>query len=384
MILRRLFVVVSVACLAVSPAIAEGLDVDLSAPTLTLLGVQISGTVWDPILNEFEAQIEGDPDIQNYTTPSDIARGFANAGAASTHLATQRSFSDYRAFALVVGTGAAISAPTVDPSAIESVADDFSDDGDIYFGAAVQPVTVSFGVNLSRWVDRLRVNAKFGYFNLPYGTIADEVSFRSMTIGVGADYQIVETRSVLAGVLRWRGVSLGTGLNYQTNSTAIQLTIEDDSLSIPVTQTDLGVTVPGAPETLGNLVLSPEVEAEILSSSWSIPLEVSTGLRILYILDVNIGAGVDLALGRSELSLGAGSEIDFEPAAGVDESQLAVDPGSADLGISEENNPQFLRPRLTAGVGFNLGPVKLDVPMMYYLDVDGPTAMVGVNLGIVW
>jgi hypothetical protein len=384
MMFRRLFVVFGVIAIVVSPSFAEGLDIDLTAPTLTILGTTISGTVWDDILLEFETQIEGDPDIQNYTTPTDIARGFANAGAASTHLATQRSFSDYRAFALVVGTGVALSAPTVDPSAIESVADDFSDEGDIYFGAAVQPITVSFGVNLSRWIDRLRVNAKFGYFNLPYGTIADEVSFRSMTIGVGADYQIVETRSVLAGVLRWRGVSLGSGLNYQTNTTAIELTIEDDSLSIPVTKTDLGVTVPGAPETLGDLVLSPGVEAEILSSSWSIPLEVSTGLRVLYILDVNVGAGIDLAIGRSELSLGAGSEIDFEPAAGVNESQVSVDPGSADLGISEESNPQFVRPRLTAGIGLNMGPVKLDVPMMYYLDLDGPTAMVGVNLGIVW
>jgi hypothetical protein len=35
-------------------------------------------------------------------------------------------------------------------------------------------------------------------------------------------------------------------------------------------------------------------------------------------------------------------------------------------------------------VGLNLGPVKLDVPMMLYFDSEGNSAMVGVNLGIVW
>jgi hypothetical protein len=93
---------------------------------------------------------------------------------------------------------------------------------------------------------------------------------------------------------------------------------------------------------------------------------------------------VDLALGSSEVAFGAESEIDFVAADSKIAQELSVTPGSVDLGVSTTSNPQFIRPRLTAGVGLNLGPVKLDVPLMYYFDTDGPTAMLGVNLGIVW
>jgi hypothetical protein len=63
---------------------------------------------------------------------------------------------------------------------------------------------------------------------------------------------------------------------------------------------------------------------------------------------------------------------------------VSTTPGTAAFGISTSEGPQFLRPRLTGGVGLNLGPVKLDVPMMLYFDSEGNSAMVGVNLGIVW
>jgi len=360
--------------------VAEGLDVTVKAPTITYDGVTIPTSGFQTELEAFETELENDPDLRNFTDQTDLARAFANAGAASTHLATQRSFSDYRAFALVVGSGASIAAPSPRAAAIEDSLTDFEDEGDVYFGAAIQPITVSFGVNLSRWVDRLRVNAKFGYFNIAEGDLVDDISFTSTTIGVGADYQIIGTRSIAAGVLRWRGVSLGSGLNYQSNKTEMSVEVADNAFeSDPITYD------PGSgPVTIGTLTVTPTFTAEISSSSWSIPLEASTGLRLLYLFDFNVGAGVDLAFGSSTVAFGSEADIDVKAASGLDESKLSVDPGSVDLGVSTDGKPQFLRPRLTAGVGLNLGPVKVDVPLMYYLDTDGPTAMVGVNLGIVW
>jgi hypothetical protein len=32
----------------------------------------------------------------------------------------------------------------------------------------------------------------------------------------------------------------------------------------------------------------------------------------------------------------------------------------------------------------NIGPVKLDIPLMYYFDSEGNSFMMGVNAGIVW
>ncbi|MFW5642771.1 MAG: Lsa36 family surface (lipo)protein, partial [Alkalispirochaeta sp.] len=391
-VMRQGAIAIAILGVVTAGVAAEGLDVTVKAPGITVYGQSIPTGDLQTELDQLKEELETDEDLQKFTDQTDLARAFANAGAASTHLATQRSFSDYRMFALVVGSGAAIAAPGTSAGAIEDSLTDFEDEGDAYFGAAIQPITVSFGVNLSRWVDRLRVNGKFGYVHLAEGDLVDDISFTSTTIGVGADYQIIGTRSIAAGVLRWRGVSLGSGINYQSNKTEISVEVQEEAFSESVTFDDFGFSdtqaqaagYDDAEAELGSLTVSPTLGATVESRSWSIPLEASTGLRVLYLFDFNVGAGVDIALGSSEVLFGAESEIDFEGSNAEVEENIEVDPGSVDLGVSTDGNPQFLRPRLTAGVGLNLGPVKVDVPLMYYLDIDGPTAMVGVNLGIVW
>ena len=397
MVFWKRFAFLWVVCLSISPVFVEGLDVDLTAPTMKSFGVDIPHTAWDPILNEFEEEIKGTSDIWKSVSPREIARGFANAGAATTHVATQQSFSDYYAIAIAIGTIVARSRPIDVPLKLSLNMSDLYNEKDVYFGTAVHPMAISFGVNLSDWVDGLRVNAKYGVFDPFYRSDPEEAAtgpaFRSMVIGVGANYQIIKALTA-SELVRWRGVTIGSGFNYLSNMAVIAFKIEDEtkSLRTPVTQTDLGVSFSGAPETIGHLVFAPgtEIKAEVHSQSWSIPLELSTGLSFIrlllfYLLDVNFGFGVDFAFGHTELALGGvDTEINFEPAAGVSESMISVDPGSANLGISEESRPQFVRPRITFGVSLNLGPLKFDVPMMYYFDQEGMTSVVGVNLGFVW
>ncbi|MDA3949275.1 MAG: hypothetical protein PF508_08610 [Spirochaeta sp.] len=262
---KRGVLVTVIVMMAISGTVfAEGLDVTVRAPTIIFNDTAFPTTQLQDELNILKDQLETDPDLQNFANQEDLARAFANAGAASTHMATQRSFSDYRAFALVLGTGAAIAAPSPSAAALEDSMTDFENDGDAYFGAAIQPLTVSLGVNLSRWVDRLRVNAKFGYFNVAEGTVVDNISFRSTTIGVGADYQIIESRSLPLGIIRWRGVSLGSGINYQSNTTDLSVEVRDAAFSEETTFDDLGLTPPAALTALGYEV-SPTVNTKFLT-----------------------------------------------------------------------------------------------------------------------
>ena len=392
MVFWKRFAFLWVVCLSISPVFVEGLDVDLTAPTMKSFGVDIPHTAWDPILNEFEEEIKGTSDIWKSVSPREIARGFANAGAATTHVATQRSFLDYQGMAIAIGTIVARSRPIDAPLNLSFDVNDLYNDGDTYFGTASHPAAISIGSNFSKWADGLRVNVKYGVFDSSYRSDPEEAAtgpaFRSMVIGVGANYQIIKALAA-SELLRWRGVTIGSGFNYLSNMSKTEFTIEDEtkSLRTPVTQTDLGVSFSGAPETIGHLVFAPgtEIKAEIRSQSWLIPLELSTGFRLFYLLDVNFGFGTDFTFGHTELTLGGvDTEIDFEPAAGVSESMISVDPGSANLGISEENRPQFIRPCVTFGVSLNLGPLKFDVPMMYYFDQEGMIPVIGVNLGFVW
>lgn len=340
----------------------------------------------------FEAELSANEDLAKFTDQDDLTRGFANAGATAAHLGTQRSFIDYRRFALVVGTGAAFVAPGSDLGAALDAAEGIEEDGDIYVGAAFQPISASLGINLSRWVDGMRANVKVGYASISAGSISDEISFESLSVGVGVSYQLLQPRSLPLGLIRWRGVSFATGFNFQRNTTEIEFTAAGDDFEAgeALTLGDIGftdgdLTGTGYTETteLGTLTMTPTLLASIESRTYAIPLEVNTGIRFLYLLEFNVGAGVDLTMGSSEVAVGSKTEVGFKKNPDL-EDQIDFTPGSANVGIKTTNDPQLVRPRITAGFGINLGPIKLDVPLMYYFDSDGPGAMVGVNVGIVW
>ncbi len=321
-------------------------------------------------------ETEINTEIGPYIGQDELVRGFANAGASVAHVGTQRSYNDYRRFALTVGTGAALSAPSPDPAVIESAVLDIETEGDIYFGAAVQPIAASLGLNLGRFVDRTYLTLKVGYASIDQGTLADEFSFESLVVGGMIDYQLLRTRRLPLGFLRWRGLTIGSGLLFQTNESDFELDIPID----PQT-TEVDFEPDGTPDAEVTLEVAPVLTASVFSSSWSIPVEATTGLRILWLLDVNVGAGFDIAFGDSDVSLDINSPVTVDDTFGAiefTEGSVAIDAGT------EGDGPQIVRPRLTAGVGLNLGPVKLDVPVMYYFDADGNSAFVGINVGIVW
>jgi hypothetical protein len=384
---------------------AAAIDVSITVPTVQLEGFlatldgQAGGGIADQLNAELQTladdlsiEIENDPDLNKFSSQPLLTRGFANAGATAAHLGTQRAFSDYRAFALVVGTGIGFSGPGIDPAVIESAAADIETEGDIYLGAAVQPVTVSLGINLNRWIPRTRADVKVGFANIAKGTIADEVAFNALSVGVGANYQILQSRQLPLGFIRWRGLSLASGILFQRNEVTIEVEVTDGAFEAQtLTFGDLGFTdadlilLSGIDSTtpFGTLSVLPKLDASIESRTYSIPLEATTGLRLLWLFDVNVGAGVDLVFGSSDIAVGAAADADFVPSQEADE-YVATTPGTAAFGISTSDGPQFLRPRLTGGVGLNLGPVKLDVPVMLYFDGEGNSAMAGVNVGIVW
>jgi hypothetical protein len=382
-----------------------GLDVSVTIPTVEPLGPlktaaqdagidfsqEIAGPLQD-LADELQANINDDPDIQRFTSLNKLATGFANAGAASSHLGTPRAFSDYRAFALVLGTGVAAAAPGIDPATIQDAGEKVENEGDVYVGGAVQPVTVGLGVNLDRWLSKTRAYVKVGYFDLPFGTVADEVAFNSLSIGVGASYQVIETRQLPLGFLRWRGVSLSSGILFQRNQTDVKVDVSNEAFapnSDVLYQDVLGTGFNYSPypfdgtDPIGSIEVEPTLTAAIESRTYSVPLEASTGLRILWLLDLNLGAGIDVVFGSSDLEFGANADAKFVPDPSAAD-YIETQPGNANFNISASEGPQFARPRVTGGMGLNLGPVKLDVPLMLYFDSEGNTLMGGVNVAIVW
>ena len=384
----------------------SALDVDIDVPKITLsptgLFKPLIGQGVDDLLNtelatlatDFETQIETDPDIEKYSDQPLLAEGFANAGAASAMTGLYRTQHGYKLFSAAYGLGVSFSMPGVDFLSELNSASFIEDEGDIYAGLAMHPLNLSASVNLGFLVPGLRVNGKFGYYDMKKGTITDDISFNSLSVGAGASYQLIKPKSVPAGLIKWHGIVVASGFYYQRNRAEMSYTPDengfDSSTSITLGQfleqedIDLINLTEGTSFTTGTsfgyLSTTPEINAKIESSTFTIPLEVSTAVRLLYFLEVMVGAGVDMSFGSGEVSLSSSSDVDFV----VDpefEGDIDVTPGSVDVVNKTTADPQLVRPRLMTALGLGLGPVRIEFPFIYYFDSEGNTFVTGITAG---
>ncbi len=388
----------------------SALDVDIDVPEITLsptgLFAPLTRFGVDELLNteladlaaEFETEIETDPEIEKYSDQPLLAEGFANAGAASAMTGLYRTQHGYKLFSAAYGLGMAFSMPGVDFLEELNSASFIEDEGDIYAGLAMHPLNLSASVNLGFLVPGLRVNGKFGYYDMKKGTITEDISFNSLSVGAGASYQLIKPKSVPVGIVKWHGIVVASGFYYQRNRAEMSYTPDEEgfastSITLGDFLTDDQIVAVNAADiiscgtggytsssVLGLLTTTPEINAKIESSTFTIPLEVSTAVRVLYLLEVMVGAGVDLSFGSGEVSLSAESDVDFDIAADF-EDDITVTPGSVDVVNKTTADPQLIRPRLMTALGLGLGPVRIEFPFIYYFDSEGNTFVTGITAG---
>ena len=331
----------------------------------------------DTLLATTAQQLERDIDaeISQYYRQPKLAQAVANAGAATVHIGSQRSYIDYRAFSAVFGGGLTFTVPGLDNSAIQKAAKTLQQERDLYTAVAFQPA-FSLGVRLGVFSDKLDdwyVNVKFGSLKLGEGALAPGLTYNSLTVGALVNYQLLETRRLPLGFLRWRGLSLGSGITYQQNEAAYSF--EFGAVSQPV---DLDRN--GTNES--RMTLKPEISAVAASNSVVIPIEANTGVRILWLLDLSVGAGVDLTFGGSRVDLKIATPVTVNNRSSISN---AINDGAVAISAgTKDERPTILRPRLSGALALNLGPVKLEVPAMVYFEPNGNTTMFGLTLGIVW
>jgi hypothetical protein len=324
---------------------------------------QLSGVV-----NDANAQLE------KFGNQTELARGFADANTFTSSIASQRSRPDIAIFAVTLGTMIGAQFPEVDYSglfydsgAIDNAFSDLEEEGDIYLGFAWQLWSAHVQINAGFLTEGLTLGLKFGKLSLDD---YDDFSFEDFNFGVTAFYRLVETKSLLS-LIKWNGITVGSGLIYQSSRTNYNTSLD------PVESPAFDPDGPGGiPE--GTLVLDPSIEIGLEVSTLSIPLEIYTGVQLLWALNLSIGAGVDLAFGASEIILGAIGDTDL----GGGLAGLTTQPGSVDIdGGTSGVGPSFLKPRLLFAIGLSLGPALLEVPFAYYFNY-GLNA--GISLSFVW
>jgi len=198
------------------------------------------------------------------------------------------------------------------------------------------------GTRLERFssANFMKRSAVFFHFSNA-GMDQGNISFKASSLGFHWQYKLIPDRSWAARSVRWQGLDLTTG--YRTSSVSISMT---ENLSTTYTDT---TSVPGASVTgtyQGNLNLAAE------AATHTIPLEISSGVRLGYIWTLFSGLGFDLNWGKATSTTLLSGPVSFTstPSSAFDGVQA-----EAILDLGQQGIPKSSNLRSFIGIGLELG-----------------------------
>ena len=324
-------------------------------------------------------------DIENALSGIDkfqgnIIKGFANASVFSSAGATTRTYYGYRNFAASFGAMGAVQFPK-NPFALyrdlTSLADsldgemndinDFLDElgihGNARIGVDIQPLNAQFGLNTSKFLlEDLYLGLKFGYMKLN----TSDISFGNYSVGVLGNYQIIKQKRFAKGLFVWRGLNAGTGIIYQNTNLGFNYSLDSETTDMDLSGYDVTASI----ET--------QLELDWKTTSFTIPLELMTSVRLLGFLNIPLGLGADIGFGNSNMSIGGSSDIRFF---GLPSDLYEITPANVSIMLNGKTRSNIFHPKLMTGLGLNIGPVFIDIPVTIYFTGNGFNA--GLSIGFV-
>lgn len=155
-------------------------------------------------------------------------------------------------------------------------------------------------------------------------------------LGLHAQYRLFGPVGVPA-LVEWGGIGLTTGLELSR----ARLTL-DKSLR---NELQLGSNVGLNAITGGRL--------ELIQRALTIPVEVSTNLRLLYFLSFFGGAALDFQLGGAKTTLDVNANL-----LATDGDGGEIDAGTAHILVDESGHPTAVMPRFMVGAQLNIGALR--------------------------
>jgi len=373
--MKKLFCVLLVIAMAI-PAFADfTVKVEGKAPTVsgTGLGVAAYNTEVEEIFANALGEIEGQIQDLFPNSPNKLLNAMANSSVYTSHGATTRGYAGYKLFTATVGPSFGVQLPNGISSVIDDIgnlSDTLERDHDIQLGVSPNLFNLHFGLCMGAIKilpahlgflkrDNMYIGVRFGYFSLPSFS---GLNFSSFTLGLTANYQIIPNIG-LAGLVKWRGINVGTGFIYNSNKIGFTMDLDQVNESIP---------------TGGNIQMNPDLSVNLDISTFTIPLEAVTAIKLL-IFNIPFGIGADLAFGSTTLGFGINSDIrlDSIPSGYTDNRD-----GNVSVKASTKNSPNFFNFKIITGFGINAGPVVFDIPITIYPANDSYT--IGLTVGAVF
>jgi hypothetical protein len=184
------------------------------------------------------------------------------------------------------------------------------------------PGTVTTG----QWgpIDPARLRVYLSFMSLSQSVDGAEASFSTM--GLMGQYRLIDEKSLGLNLVKWNGVDVSSGLRYgKMKLNYVQV------LDVDFEDTGTGATASvTGPATIG---------ADV--SIFTVPVEVSSSVRLLYVLNLFGGIGADFNFGSSKAIANYDSNITI--------SGGSTATGDLDLGTNA--SPTLANLRMFAGLG---------------------------------
>jgi len=345
---------------------AFALDIIGDAPTLS---GPSSASVNTELSKAFDEALQGLRDsIGNIKSkPELFIKSWGDSSVFASHGATQRAYGDYKTFFITIGPMIGLRLPGSPFTIVDDLSnlpDTLNTDQDIKLGLNPQALNINFGLNTSKFLlKNLYLGLHFGYMKLD--NIIEGFSFNTLSLGATANYQFFAPITLAKGLFVWRGVNVGSGFIYQ--GTNINYGLVLDSI---VKKFD------GPAGSKGTLSVNPVLTLDLKVSTFVIPIEATTAVRLFWFLNIPLGVGFDLSFGQSDMHVGLDATI-----IPVLSGYTVEHSGSLSISAGGMMPPTVFNLKLMTGIGFNFGPVIIDIPITFYLD-NGYS--IGLSLGFKW
>ena len=335
--------------------------------------------------NKYEDQIRTDMAGLPSSFPN-LAKAFANTSVFSSDGASQRGYEGYKAFSFTVGFMGALQFPrkfsildeiknAIGSGEGEGGFDFGRDNMDIGVGLDAQILNAQLGINTSKFLlEGFYLGFKFSMFDTNWvkAMPLSDFSFKTMSLGITASYQLINQMRLFGGLLVWRGLNLGTGFVWQNTSFGLT--------SSPHIADGLGNISVDAPAPIGTLNINfDEVfHLDINTNNFIIPIEAKTSIRLLWFMNFALGAGVDIAFGGSDIkAYGSLNVTEHSPLPA--DVELVEGTPRLEYSLGGKSAPSIFNVKAMGAVGFNFGPVIIDIPVTYYFLDNGYS--LGVTFG---
>lgn len=311
--------------------------------------------ILDEALRDAEAEVN--KEFPSTEDPKRLMKGMAN----SSVMAGKGIGSDYASGmdVFLIGAGVGVGADMEKDKATDSDMSGAGVQGGIILGTKLAWMDTATILGLD--TNKLSVYVNYLGYDLDHKTgddDSDEIGGELQSIGIHFRYDWIEGSG--SNWFGWGGVKVHTGYELNTTKLTFKSTINEGI------DEDLG----GGQTVSGTVNGKPEATIDVATQS--IPVEISTDIRLLWILSIYTGVGVDFNFGKAK----GNGDLNADPTT-LDYSGPGTDPVvQAEANIDGEGSVDSVTTRGFAGVQVNLPYLRIfgQVDKAFGSEVVGATA----------